>query len=315
MEKCLETAKNLIDRQINNQVNNNIPNFSIDFTEYCFGWSNENISAYLDLVPFYDKTSALSVLASGDQLFSLITNGITQIDTFDINRLTEYYALGFKRAMILKYDYNTFKSIMSFISSSEISIEYINELIIGLFPYMETKHINFWRSLIDYNYLIQKRNQTNINLFRMLCLNFHFTNRDITNDYLKNEENYEKLRKGLRNANISFKCANAIDLANVYKGKFDFILLSNILDYFVKFYGRNWTYDKLLEYEKRLETLANPRGTIFLEYMFEYPIFTDDEIIDGASITISDLKNGERAILLPTTKANCGEGVILKRVR
>jgi len=69
MEKCLEAAKKLIE----NQVINNIPNFGINFTEYskCFGWSNENISAYLDLVPFYDKTSALSVLASGDQLFNL----------------------------------------------------------------------------------------------------------------------------------------------------------------------------------------------------------------------------------------------------
>ena len=57
-------------------------------------WTNENIDAYLNIVDISSKENALSVLASGDQTFNLITKGIMNIDTFDTNKLTEYFALG-----------------------------------------------------------------------------------------------------------------------------------------------------------------------------------------------------------------------------
>ena len=57
---------------------------------------------------FKDKKKALSVLASGDHVFNLIYYGILNIDTFDTNRLTEYYALGLKRAALLAFTYEEY---------------------------------------------------------------------------------------------------------------------------------------------------------------------------------------------------------------
>ena len=84
-------------------------------------WTNENVDAYLNLVTFEGKDSALSVLASGDQLFNLICKGIINIDTFDSNKLTEYFAFGLKRAAILKYSYQDYIKYMGRLGQNNIS--------------------------------------------------------------------------------------------------------------------------------------------------------------------------------------------------
>ena len=61
------------------------------------------------------KNNGLTVLGSGVYAFSLITNGVMNVDTFDINRLIEFYALGLNRAMILKYSYQECLDIMRII--------------------------------------------------------------------------------------------------------------------------------------------------------------------------------------------------------
>ena len=78
------------------------------FSNRVYSYTNENIKSYLNNFDFNDKNSALSVLSSGDYVFNLIHNGITSIDAFDSNYLTEFYSLGIKKAMILKYDYKDF---------------------------------------------------------------------------------------------------------------------------------------------------------------------------------------------------------------
>jgi len=99
MERAIEGAKKLIETQVRGlQTDGNFAKFR-EFGKNYF-WTNENIAGYLDLVDFEGKINALSVLASGDQAFNLVTNGIMDIDTFDINALSEYIALGLNRAAI-----------------------------------------------------------------------------------------------------------------------------------------------------------------------------------------------------------------------
>ena len=169
MEKCIEGAKWLIDYQVSH---NQICNIGKPFTEFqkVYSWTNENISAYLELANFKNKNNALAVMASGDHAFNLATNGIRDIDTFDTNRLTEYYALGFKRAMILKYDYYTFIIKSRLINDDNVSIEEISNLILELLPYMENRHANYWKSIVDFNFKVQREVGTNLNLFKILTL-------------------------------------------------------------------------------------------------------------------------------------------------
>lgn len=315
MEKCIEGAKRLINKQVHD---NRVSLFGISFSEYhkSYYWTNENIKGYLDKVDFEGKDNALSVLASGDHIFNLVEKGITNIDTFDTNKLTEYYALGFKNAMILKYSYEEFIQYMQIISSDNISLEYLTELLLSLLPYMDKKYRVFWREIIEYNYKIQKEMGTNLNLFQMLCINLGVIDARICyNNYLSSKENYEEFKNRLMLANITFKEANAYRLEAEFDSTYDFVLLSNILDYFDKYFGKGWSYDCLKLYEKRISSLVKPEGIIFLHYIFDYNSFDRNaNLITDSSISQRTLK-GEEVVLLPSDYDALDVGMILKRVK
>lgn len=318
MEKCIEGAKWLINYQVECKQICSIGRPFIEFQKV-YSWTNEFIPGYLDLINFNDKNSALAVMASGDHSFNLVTNGIMNIDTFDTNRLTEFYALGFKRAMILKYDYQSFLTKMLYISSDLVTIEYISDLILELLPYMDSTHAKYWKSIVDYTFKLQKEQGTNLNLIQMLTLNNNLTDITNYNNYLTNEEQYELLRKRLTQANINFKYANAANLSREFTGKYDLMLLSNILDYFAKLWSFNWGYEKLQAYEKDLESLMNRDGVIFLKYIYHYgandKIIRRHALICDSSITRKNLTEEEVCRLAPDPKTKAFNGMILKKVR
>ena len=135
--------------------------------------TNENIKEYLDLVSFKNKTNALTVLASGDHAFNLITKGILNIDTFDTNILTTYYVFGLKYAMILKYSYKEYLNILSILTNKQTNLELITTIIKDLLPYMDLKYRNYWNEIIDYNYNIQKDKSNHINIIYLLFMNIY----------------------------------------------------------------------------------------------------------------------------------------------
>lgn len=315
MEKCIEGAKGLINKQV---LDKRVSLFGISFSEYhkSYYWTNENIKGYLDKVNFEGKDSALSVLASGDHVFNLVEKGIANIDTFDTNKLTEYYALGFKKAMILKYSYEEFLQYMQIICNDNTSLEYLTELMLDLLPYMDKKYRVFWREIIEYNYKIQKEMGTNLNLFQMLCINLGVIDARICyNNYLASRENYEELKRRLMLVNITFRDANAYRLEVEFDSTYDFVLLSNILDYFDKYFGKGWSYDYLKLYEKRISSLVKPEGIIFLHYIFDYNSSDrNGQLITDSSISQRTLR-GEKVIELPNDYDALGVGMILKRVK
>jgi len=316
MEKHIEGAKQLIEQQV---THNKISSFGARFAEHqkVYSWTNENIAAYLDTENFENKNSALTVLASGDHTFNLLFNGVNNIDTFDSNALTEFYALGFKRAMILKYDYHTFLDLMGKLLHENTSIIEINDIIASLFPYMEKEHKIFWVSIIEYNYKLQKEHNTNLNLFLMLTLANNNIESIFHNNYLFNEENYNKLKSKLTQANITFKCANAVNLASDFSGEYDFILLSNILDYFNHVWGYQWKYEDLKSYLNNLESICNNDSIIFIKYIYYYGTKMNKKryIFTSFGVTASDLTD-EEIILFPSLPgSSISDGMVLKRVK
>lgn len=313
MESCIQGVKKMILDQVKvgESYFSGEPFSRYQKFYYC---TNENISEYLNLVDFNGKDSALSVMASGDHTFNLITRGITNIDTFDTNELTDYYVLGLRRAIILKYDYKDFRYItISFLRSNQISVEELTEFIKGLLLYMDKKYRIFWEQVIDFNYKIQREYQTNINLFLLISVKNSLVPE--FNNYLMNEDNYNLLRKGLSNANITFKYANAANLAQEFEGKYDFILLSNILDYFFKCWGESWKYEKLLEYERDLENIMNDDGVIFLKYIMSYvkSSVSRERIFPNSGTRKSDLITEEVHKISVPYQDTAYAGIILKR--
>ena len=118
-------VKNIIDRQVNA---GKIYVFGRPFSEWqkVYKETNENINGYMQQLDFKDKKKALSVLASGDHVFNLIYYDILNIDTFDTNRLTEYYALGLKRAALLAFTYEEYLLFNEKLTDSSISLEELN---------------------------------------------------------------------------------------------------------------------------------------------------------------------------------------------
>jgi len=282
--------------------------------------TNENIDGYLNLTDLYSSNSeALTVTSSGDHAFNLIQRGVLNVDTFDVNYLTEYIALGLKRAMILKYDYFEFMTIFWKFLDPLISLYELSDLISGLLPYMEKEHKIFWKKVLDYNYKLQKNNPESVSLIYLLCtgLNsyssiFHIFN----NTYMQDEFCYGKLRNNLSNANITFSHVDAIDLAKKYNGKkYDLILLSNILDYFYLYWGDEWDYSLLGEYLDSLEGITKENAVIFVKYIFGINMFNfNNSSCDDMNFSREDIKEEFFDILDYNANKEIN-GMILRRVK
>ena len=230
----LEETKKLIERQVKDGFYFDL----IDYKSICqpvYLWTNENVRGYQNL--FEGKKNVLSVLSSGDQIFNMLLKGVIKIDTFDNNGLTEYFTLGLKKAMILKYSYEEFliktKKMCSSHDNPAMSLDELSVFVKELLPYMEERYAKFWNEIVEFNYKLQKNNKKSKDLFDMLCANNIFSLNSLKNrnQYLFSKEDYELLRSNLLKSTITFKLANAIDLKNSFNDKYDLIFLSNILNY------------------------------------------------------------------------------------
>ena len=311
-------AKLLINKQILlHKKEQQSPNDK-EFSKF-YLFTNENVNYYLRILELENVNNALTVLSSGDQLFNLITKGINDIDTFDINQLTYYYALGFKRAMILKYSYQDFIDIYKkMIMKSNINL---NDLINSLLPYMDEDHKLFWQELIDYIYNVQKKFKNPINIIKLLSY-FNVDNNIFlsNNNYLISEENYNTLRNKISNANITFTHTNAVCIDETLNKKYDLIILSNILDYFYQEYERVWDYEDLLDYEKKLESISNNNALLILHYIFSYYGGRSDYIdplIDHTTINNMDFSPSNILVVPHSIKhfLSFNDGIILKKIK
>lgn len=276
--------------------------------------TNENIQGYINYARINPFTKCLSVLASGDHAFNLAAKGAKDIDTFDINTLTEYFVLGFKRALILKYNYYEYMEVCKLIKEGNLSLENTCDLINELLPYMDKKYYKFWQDIMNYNYRIQKDNEYTIDLFQMLCIGLAGRINHIQNNfYLNGEYEYNLLKKRIARANITFKKVNVTELSQVFNtNTYDVMMLSNILDYV------NLDIKSFNELVKSLETMMNREGILFLKYIFMYGKITyrTHLFMEAADDLTSDKLTDFDIIRVPRTdKLKVDDGMILKRMK
>ena len=317
MIRAIIYAKKIIERQVKK---NDYEMISEDFSKYQKGfyWTNENIDHCLGMVNLKEKNNALAVASTGDHAFNLIANGINDVDTFDINRLTEYLVLGLKRTMITVYNYYEFLAMQNFISDPAVSLEQLTDIIMSLTYHMDTKYRIFWREIADYNYKIQKKYGTNLNLIHMLYINVFALSCHLNNNtYLYDEYFYEDFRNKLGKANINFKGADALDLAKVFKGKkYDIIMLSNILDYANTRWGNGWGINELEAYIKSLEGISNEDAVIFIKYILSYinSRVVKKHIFHDSSIVSDEITDKIYSVPKHSSSREI-DGIILRRVK
>ena len=188
--------------------------------------TNEPIRDIFDIRTKYENKKILSVLAGGDHIFEMIFKGASNVDTFDINALLEYYTIGFRKRAIECLDYQNYLELFDF-SYNGLEQNYYNiktEIEDYVVENMDEEYKWFWkevkRILKEYGY------EASV---------FHFAlnikQKDFNKpSFLKSEDNYKILQSKLQSATINFQQANIIELPIKFS-KYDLIYLSNILDY------------------------------------------------------------------------------------
>ena len=288
----IEKTKEIIDYQVQN---NKIFSFGKSFAEYqkVYAFTNENIDGYMSNFILNDNDNVLSVLASGDHIFNLIYNGVSNIDTFDVNRLTEYYFY-LKLAMLNSISYNEFINFIDRVYNNDI--EYENDMLLFIIKNMDIKYRKYYEEIIMYSNNIQKNNDNKLSLLKMLLIN---TNNDYKykNTYLLNEENYNKTKDNIPNLNFRFSCESCFNIKNIYNRKYDYIFLSNIIDYFYQQYGYFWNYQHLEEYYNYLDSILSDKSVVLLDYLWKcYSVRNNTikkNLITSSSVKIDDLINEE----------------------
>lgn len=217
----LRRAKEIIDMGI-------IP---YTFQEYAafYSFSNEQINQIYSQIDFTNYHTALTVLSSGDHAFNAIYKGIDNVDTFDVNRLTEYYALGFKKRAIECLTFAQFCSLYTSSNSAEIK-----DLEDEVIKNMDEVYKKFWQ---NYKYEL-KCYAEHFPSILMWAKEYRSPEGGVYNIYLDSEETYKYLQKRLEVAKITFTQANITELPIKF-GEYDFIELSNILCYKKQIFSNN----------------------------------------------------------------------------
>lgn len=300
MDEAINETKKMIDNYLEGKKRFRKNTFY--FYDKVYATTTENIEGYLSLVDFQGKSDALTILASGDQTFSLASKGIKNITTFDINNLTKYYALGLKRAAIDAFGYHEFLDYFKKLFDLNISLDELNDRVKYLLKYMDYEYKTYWENVIDYNYQRQKYLLEKTNLFKILLLSTAHGISRFKNSYLKTEEDYNYLRGVIGNINISFDALDFFEVPYIYEREYDFILLSNIADYMESYLGSSWTYEVFREEILKFHKLLKKDGVIFIAYLIgkhkKENKYFDCPLIYPSLMTIKDLKN-EELILLP----------------
>lgn len=293
----IKATKQMIEKQVSD---GKISVFGVPFSKYqkVYASTNENINGYMKKLDFKDKTSTLAVMASGDHAFNTAFYGIKDIDTFDTNVLTQYYALGIKRSAILAFSYKEYLLFLNKILDENISLEELTEIIKSLLSYMDYEFKLYWEEVLSYNYLVQKDSKNPLNLFHMLLINIQGAIKNpINNAYLLSEENYNILKNNLSKVNFSFQNIECFELPHKIKKQYDFIFLSNIADYFYKQFGYSWTYDNLKKVEEEFKQIQKDNGILALAYLYKMYLINIDKYmthpIKNSKVKVSDLKIGQ----------------------
>ena len=246
------------------------------FSEYnkTFFVATECIREYLERESF-NKSRALTVLASGDQIFNLLHEGVEKIDAFDINKL-QYFIYYLKRAFLLRFPLDTFVILCNSIGSNYALEEKI-KIIEMLKEYLPEDVYEYFRRILEY-----AKNKKDAKISNLIIPNS--IDIEKSNNYLKSEEDYLKVRKSLMNTDVNLYFDNALNIPSIVKPGYDVILLSNIADYLCQMIkGFDiWDFKKYID---SFVKMLNNNG-LLINYLFGLDTAS---VILGTSISRSDL--------------------------
>ena len=187
--------------------------------------ANDSMDYIMPLIDL-DKKDILTVLGSGDQAFNFYENGSTNIELYDINKLTLYYY--YLRVWIIKYN-NSFYPEYSKVNNLN---EYLEQLLSIVKPSEtgEEKAYIYWNSLVKRT----KKSIENNLFYRDYC-------------YPGNEiYDLSNLKTVLSNKPVFYNYDLTKKINN--KKQYDIVFISNIIE---------WVFDYRWHVETLVDNLSN----------------------------------------------------------
>lgn len=196
------------------------------FTEYSrfYIFTNEDLANIFMQMDLRNCKSALCPTASGDHALNLAYFGVKEIDTFDCNRVAEYYAK-FKEVAVASLSYEYYQRMMLY--TYVLNNKLIQKEVIASLPDVYRK---FWEEVL---YVVNDIKKDNRGIFELTRLEGEGC-RSSYNIYQRSKEDYERLQRNLRDTKITFTNCDIKEVPNLFVKK-DFITFSNILEYRRKF--------------------------------------------------------------------------------
>ena len=187
-----------------------------------YPFATENVSGYMNYFDLKDK-SLLTVGSSGDQILNAYNNGCRDITLIDINPFSSYY-IYLKIAGILSLDYQEFMEFFFKYIGMETNYKRYN---IGLFNKLSNnlKSLDY-ESYYFFNEIFNKYSREKISDYLMNDDETRYKVIKGINNYLQNEESYNKTKKILKD--ICFKYINQDIFKFNSDLKYDNIFLSNL---------------------------------------------------------------------------------------
>ena len=259
LKKTLELLKGNMENEYDKIIRQTVmPNNIFGYISQVYPFTNELMYEYNLDINLKNK-KVLTVTSSSDQILISMLKDANIIDSFDCNKLTYYY-LFFKLALIESLTYEEFKSFYNFCSNNDINKidDYYNNIKYNI----KKEDVKlFW------NIFFKKKNINFNKLF--LC---HSTFFDIYNIGYNNKIIYNQLKDKIHDR-VNFKNINVFDIPNVYNEQYDFINLSNIINYTLN----KEKYSKLVK--KIIDNNLTQDGVILANYIWGTKNLNNKEII------------------------------------
>jgi len=194
-----------------------------------YPFTNENLISCFDNFNLKDK-ECLTVLGSSDQVFDMYLKGAKRVDAFDVNPLTKYYFYLKKAALLSdlsKEEYLKFFCYNKYEERGNPNFNAFNEKTFNRI----SKNLN-GNSYYFWSYLFE--NYSPLEIRRPFAL---FSFDELSCDILKrsvsylSDNNYKKLKDMVHSLTINFKECDIRKLESKMEKKYDFIYLSNIIQY------------------------------------------------------------------------------------
>lgn len=227
-----------------------------EFNKYdpIYQFSTENLQ-YLEKIK---GSKVLAVTGSFDQALNLVYEGSSEIDNYDVNVLTVYYA-GLKYAAMKCL---TYQEYLAFFAGDNL-LDY--DTYSRLRPYLHQTLMNYW----DFIYELFNKDNNAIKNSRLFQNSGTIGQIIGSNPYLKDEKAYNKTKNQLDNVKINFLEKNLTELSD--DKKYDLILTSNIETYLVEDYFAPLTEEEYVDFVKnKLSKLLNRFGIIQIAYQYYY---------------------------------------------